>query len=340
MRYLTRLKPLGPFFFGGEITFGEAENKNYLVRSNLFPQQTTILGMLRKKLLIQEGYLKVTDKGEILDIGGKQKIESLIGPKSFDIRETEQGFGVIKRISPVFLCKVDPSSKEMQLFNIAPKDLGMKFKKSSGRSMLNKGSKDFVPFMEGYKSKKVLVDLFIKAGTDERIKVDEIFLPAEKIGITKGKGEVQEEKAFYKQTAYRLINGFEFVCIVEIDSKPNMKGGFVFMGADKSAFIMTVEDYEKSFEDTFSIGPDNGRIVLLSDAYVEENIYEYCYFAMTGTVTFRNIKSSTGNYRLTKEKKKHTFLKRGSVLYPNDRSKVITKMQKPHLQKIGYNIFN
>ena len=255
MHYLASLKPLGPFFFGGEITFGDMVNENYLVRSNLFPQQTTILGMLRKKLLMQKGYIHITDRGEILDIAKKEEIESLIGPESFDIGKTGQDFGVIKKISPVFLCKVNVSLREMSLFNIAPKDLGMEFKKSSGRSSRNKGSKDFVPFMEGYDPKNGLGDLFTQVGYGKSVKTDEIFRPAEKIGITKGKGEVQEEKAFYKQTAYRLINGFEFACIVDIDF--NLEGGIVFMGADKSSFIMTVDDYEKSFEDIFSIGPDN-----------------------------------------------------------------------------------
>lgn len=37
--YLVTLEPLGDYFFGGEVTFGDARTQNYLVRSNELPQQ-------------------------------------------------------------------------------------------------------------------------------------------------------------------------------------------------------------------------------------------------------------------------------------------------------------
>jgi hypothetical protein len=54
--YLS-LKPTGAFFFGGENTFESRGKVNYLVRSNPFPQQTGILGLLRHLLLDINGML-------------------------------------------------------------------------------------------------------------------------------------------------------------------------------------------------------------------------------------------------------------------------------------------
>ena len=62
--YRIELKPVETFFFGGEITFGNFQN--YLVKSNFFPQQTTLLGMVRKRLLDQYGL--IDENGRILQI--------------------------------------------------------------------------------------------------------------------------------------------------------------------------------------------------------------------------------------------------------------------------------
>ena len=53
MKYKIDLKPIGTFFFGSDKKFGEGDEVNYFAQSSLFPQQTSILGMLRKEILVQ-----------------------------------------------------------------------------------------------------------------------------------------------------------------------------------------------------------------------------------------------------------------------------------------------
>lgn len=336
--YLLELKPLGSFFFGGEVTFGDGENINYLVKSNLFPQQTTILGMLRKELLIQKGYLSITDKGEILK-AGKEEVESLIGPESFDITKADQDFGVINKISSVFLYKSNSSWKK-SFFSVAPKDFGLEFVKVPGRACFNLKQKEHVPFIKKYNAKTGLADFFTN-GVCEPISLDEMFKPVERIGITKGDKGTTEEKGLYKQTTYRLKESFAFACLADIaDPWFSLRDSLVFMGGEKSAFKLTVHDFDKTFEDVFAAAHDDKRAVLLSDAYVKAEIYDYCNFALTETIDFRNIKTSTGKYRFAKEKSKHTFLKKGSVLYPGPGGMAEIKklMTQNNLNKIGYNI--
>ncbi|MCS4454093.1 hypothetical protein JTT00_01775 [Clostridium botulinum] len=55
-KYLVKLKPVDSFFFGGEKVFdfydGKKPLKNNIVKSREFPQQTSILGMIRKEILV------------------------------------------------------------------------------------------------------------------------------------------------------------------------------------------------------------------------------------------------------------------------------------------------
>lgn len=340
MRYFVRFRPVENFFFGGDVTFGDGANENYLVKSTTFPQQTTLLGTIRKEFLIQHGLLKFENKGYVLNMRKKREIETLIGPESFDISKDTQNFGVIEKMSPVFLYR-ENASAERDFVIPVPIDSGLVFRKIPGKSNFNNKSRNYIPFMdaEDPDPEKEKKKGFLNVSTGEKFGVDSIFRPVEKVGITKGRGSVTAEKAFYKQTSYKLLDGFEFACIMDLTSE--LKNSLVFMGADKSAFLMKVEkDFQKSFEDIFTT-PKNGRVILLSDAYVEETIYHYCEFAATETISFRNIRTSTGNYRFKKEAKKHALLRRGSVLYVEKgrENEVKDIMQrKPNLQVIGYNI--
>ena len=68
--YEIRLKPIGSFYFGGEESFSSADlcsivntdkpareyfkkRQGYYAKSEMFPQQTQLLGMVRKELLRQ-----------------------------------------------------------------------------------------------------------------------------------------------------------------------------------------------------------------------------------------------------------------------------------------------
>ncbi|KAA6331329.1 hypothetical protein EZS27_020050 [termite gut metagenome] len=50
--YKIIIKPIDTFYFGSEKTFNPADGSkaNYLVKSQMMPQQTTVLGMLRYAL--------------------------------------------------------------------------------------------------------------------------------------------------------------------------------------------------------------------------------------------------------------------------------------------------
>jgi hypothetical protein len=84
--HLITLRPLDIFFFGSERTFGNDEGVNYSAETRRYPQQTTLLGLLRHL-----GYL---DAG----IGPDGIGESFVADKNVH----HSTFGFIKAISPLF----------------------------------------------------------------------------------------------------------------------------------------------------------------------------------------------------------------------------------------------
>lgn len=65
-KYRVELKPLEPYFFAGEKSFGFGKKKkqsynNYFIRSELFPTQTTLLGTIRYLILKKYNLLTTKD---------------------------------------------------------------------------------------------------------------------------------------------------------------------------------------------------------------------------------------------------------------------------------------
>ena len=109
MKYKISLTPLGRYFFGGDMTFKVANRSqyneqygSYIIRSNQFPQQTSLLGMMRFLLLSNHtgAFNKDTHK-----ITSTQEAGKLIGPRGFVITDEyeKNNYGLIKNISFCFL---------------------------------------------------------------------------------------------------------------------------------------------------------------------------------------------------------------------------------------------
>lgn len=106
----VNLKPLGPFFFGGEIVFGGAlgrdkRRRSYLVHSNYLPQQTALLGMLRESVLRAHRELitaSFTEEPELREAQAAAAAKR-VGARGFTVPETSDGFGCIRALSPLVL---------------------------------------------------------------------------------------------------------------------------------------------------------------------------------------------------------------------------------------------
>lgn len=309
--YLVTLKPLKPFFFGGEVTFGAlgAENGSYLVQSKKFPQQTALLGMIRKEILIQAGLLTTKRRGEWVD--NKEEAKKLVGDTKFLFNE-KQDFGVLKSISPIFI--ID----------------------KNGRKFVKKVDIDSYTYEDGllkdYNPKKDIYDNYISIDDKETKKSSDIFKAVEQIGIKKGGGD----NAFYKKTSYLLKDDFKFGFFIELKDF-ELNDSYVTLGGENSMFKMEVT----STEEQLNYRDKNGYLTLLSDAYIDmPRDKKMSDFAITSEINFRFLENQFKDKKrvFKKSKRQYFFYEKGSV-FINPTQDLIDNLNKTNLQKIGYNIF-
>ncbi|SHH62203.1 CRISPR-associated protein, Cmr3 family [Caloranaerobacter azorensis DSM 13643] len=350
-KYLVTLKPLDYYFFGGEITFDSKDGTtNYFVRSNIFPQQTAILGALRKEILIQQGLYKYdwsyTDKE-------RENINKIIGKESFKINYIEeQDFGVIKSISNVFIYKngeffisapFDHNEKVCKEINRKKYYTPFKFEKETFKSNICLNG---VYKLIGYDHKKGITRDFLNIETKEIVSENKIFVSKIRIGIKKGSHITKDDGGYYKQQFFKLEDGYEFAFILELSSDIHIKDCILYIGGEKSAFRAKFEKKTDNFEIKVEFDDKYrtiDRVILLSDTYLD-NPYENCGFAIADTENFRNIETcyekgiNNINKALKKISKKYKFLKRGTVLYSIDLKELEERIEKyENLRKIGYN---
>ena len=365
VNYLVKLKPINNFFFGGDITFGnlgDEENSSYFVKSRYFPQQTAILGLIRRQLLVQKGLLTKKVKGEWVTAQKKddsvlntdnskdykyQKNElirdeaiKLVGIGQFDI-DSNLDLGIINKISPVFIIKGNECFFQLNEFG----EFNKKSDEKEMRCFIDNKEKDFIPILEGFKSKDGVLKNLVSASN--KISIDNVFKEVEQIGNNKK----EEENSLYKKTSYKFLDNFEFAFILELSEECNLDESIVSLGGDNSNFRMVFEkkDVNYNFDEiTKTLKLNNNTITLFSDAYIKENVLDYCDFAVNSIISFQNLRPNyikdnkrNSDSNMVFSDKKY-FYERGSVFFNpkyDNTYNFDTILKKDNLQKIGYNIF-
>lgn len=320
MRYKITLKPLQPFLFGGDNTYGkigDKENGTYKTNSRYFPQQSAILGMIKKEIMAQAGVLTRKVRGEWVDANKKNKANDLVGSEKFDITKKElQNFGAIQNISPIFL------QKEKQIIIKVANLKKFPLKKAQENCLL----KDFT-------AKDDMFDNYESLDGQNSYASEDIFVPIEQTLNQKQ----AIENSLYKKTSYLLKDGFGFGFFLECDYE--LKNSIITLGADRSSFALKVEKSKETLE------YKSEYIVLLSDSLITLPLQENCNFAITSEISYQNIinkkgvqkDKSTSLNSFTKSKKVYLYEK-GSVII-NPSPALIDNLNNKNLQKIGYNIY-
>lgn len=336
INYRITLEPLQNFFFGGE-KHNEEYEANYYVVSQNYPQQTTLLGMLRFFLLRENGLVSGRS------IENKKAAEELIGRKSFDYESSENEFGRIKSLGPLYLYNKD------EAYYFGPKDC------------LFNLSDEFLYFYnsESFKGKKHYKYLGLNfISTDGKIEIsfksyENFTKEIKQVGnkITEKGGN--KEDSFYRQIFKTLEPGWKFAFDAEIDS--DIKEGMyrVQLGGERRFFNMEIKKVKKvKFELPKRFKRERPYILCISDCFLENEHIKKAAFGITEYVSFRNFKStvSTKNhYGFNKKQNieeavvrsdRHQLLKRGSVLYFSDKNKrdeVADIIENSTAKKIGFN---
>jgi len=344
------LRPLDKFFFGGENFFDADDGVFYFQKSRDFPQQTTLLGLMRHQILLQNGLMD--SKGKI---DPTKNADTWIGKQSFDVNVSN--FGKIKRLSPTFITKngveLQPNwgakqkNKSVDDFNF-----GNTFKASFHGEV-----EQDITLISNYTEKQG-IEYGFKNSEGKTFNYGEVYCDKEapQIGIDKQSrtkkgpnGETMSDddaKGFYKFKYCRLNKDFAFAFYIEIDEGVKLNDTIITMGKERCAFGMKVEDGNPPF--TMPQRPSlqaGSKIVLLSDTYVNSEIYDHCDLIISDTISFKNMKTntSTANYADKPSwSDRLNLLKRGTVLQLSKSAnpkKVQTLLDQAHFQKIGYNYY-
>ena len=313
--YLIKLTPLDKFFFGQKKTFGD-DNANYFVYSSHFPQQTTLLGLLRYQLLQIAGE-EVFKDNKIQD---EHKAGELIGKQSFSpFVEEELQFGIIESLSSVFI--IDKMNEDEHFLPV-----GRRFQKENEKAPYNllhlscqagcppifESRESQKEKEEAYDPKKGLASCWLSSKSHTLLNEEDFFTKDERIGIRKDYEGATKDDAFFCQRYYRFNNfkkvvedeeakvckqppvrehDFCFATVLETEGEiehKKLNGKIVYLGGERQPFLMEVSKEEKASD--LTIG---------SSTFTAETYYKSLF------KTFKlNIESST----LTSDEKHYTVV--------------------------------
>lgn len=371
-KYIVSLTPLDKYFFGGDMTFKvkgqEQYNErygSYIIQSGLYPQQTSLLGMMRFLLLSHnlEAFDKTTNK-----IKSSEAATAIIGANGFAITNQyrRNDFKLIKNLSPCFLEILDENNQWKTLLPM-PKDYGYEVRfNSEVLTAFNQKSAP-MPTVVGYDPKEYKEEIYYDGRNT--YKSSQLFVEDERVGIDKKYNGVTEkdDSSYYKQIYYRLGNKelsgrLHFAFHVEVDDSIDLTSApyqhsIVSLGGDNSQFrfeavphrpdaaIAYNKDYNSKCAKDISL--DYAKIILLSDSYLLRSEIEQCMYVISTTKPFRFLMTTTKteNYSILSKtnlrSNKFYLYEKGSVLFcfKDELQNIITALEKPCFQQIGYNHF-
>ena len=365
--YLITLTPTGKFFFGGDMTFTvnnkETQFTSYIIRSSKFPQQTSLLGMLRFLILSNDPSAFNASEQKIQN---PQRAEMLIGPESFRMGKTD-GYGKIKKIYPCFI------QKDGMPIRYLERDYKFKIQFADSKGHTNKKETFDIPEIIGYNSKDGIPSLYLIDNVE--VPEDDIFVKDVSNGINRDitTGKV-DDNAYFKQICYRFNDKlykygkdykpcqYRFAFYAEMDlteeEEAKYKNKLVSVGGDNSQFILDIKP------DTPEQANVHGNCVVLeSPAFIAPEDLKNVCFAITSTIPFKCMQTETKTVQAyNKSHHQYAYINkglgvnlydRGSVFYfRNEKdaadfghilqgTDVESKGQKSHADfyQIGYNHF-
>lgn len=334
MKYLVTLKPIGNYFFGGEVTLGDDTSQNYFVKSNVLPQASALLGLMRYEILRQHGLLSYDPyQQKIVD-----KVHDYIGKEGFSLEKHIKQYGIIYNISPIFLTDGSDFYTAMPLDKDHPVSFSLKNRCSYIGSEIKNG-----PIISGFDPKKYETFKYWCNFLGKRLNAP--FLFPQQIGITKNGRKADGKDAFYKQTLVQLNPSLSFAFTVEIDKQHPLETGtrIVPLGGNRSMFFMTINESEVcDMRTIFNPLHRNGRLLALGDVFLSTEELQKCTFIWGENKSYR--------YMLNSTKKQHSWVKpiktsvlyhllsKGSVIYADEQT---LKQLKNHsaFQNVGLNYF-
>ena len=352
--YRLDFRPLDVYFFGSERTFGNGDEANYYAKTRPYPQQTTILGVMRYLGYLTEGIRKA-------GIG-----------ESFAAEEGEnQGrYGYIKAISPLFILddKSGNSYVHGPLMNGAQSTTAPVAAGGTITRWRDGGHWETLYELPDFNPKQWYSQPLLSKGAKEK-KLTDFVKTDTRTGITKQKDGQEKTDGFYKQEVGTLTEGAYFSVFLRLGGQASeiAPQQVISIGAEKCLFKVVLTKLKGSSRDNFKdefpasifshcASASLVCAALLSDAYIEPGKIEVLPFVVAGTEDFRYLTTplATTNFgRLSRyggttksnpnslrQSRKYNLLSRGSLLYAEDEATLRAMLDHPRWQTIGYNHYH
>lgn len=363
--YEIRLKPIGSFYFGGEESFSSSIlesviNKNdesvkkyykkrqgYFAKSEMFPQQTQLLGMIRKEILRLNNKLLYYKRYTSVPKDWKDKATKIVGSKWYSNKEEKMG--TIALLSPLYLhhatyglCVPAPMDYELMLettgvayINGIPKK-AVAFKKCNGKYF---DAKDYL-----YSKYHSL--------TGEYVDMNDIFKPQIRTHTQKLHYKEGNEEQLFKVQRYTLDEDYHFVFYLTLNNDSYLLDDTktaVTLGGEESHFIMSVNKTDAIPDiDAYyhKLRSKETRVVLLSDAYIsscdaKNTVFNDCKVVLSQKRVLRTLQSMRKDKQFHfKKSTKTILLAKGTVFYPKNEDalgSICAVLNKSNYQAIGYN---
>ncbi|TWS95556.1 hypothetical protein [Streptococcus sp. sy018] len=331
--YLVTFKPLENYSFGGERQFvfeGSQEQTSYspyFIKTNPFPEQSTIFGALRYHVLNQENLIKANFNYSTND---QEKMSLLVGKESLSLNKECQDFGKILSLSPIFILK---HNKEI----IVPTPFNNKHKKMFSPMLRDTPvctsfGRIALPNHNDFDIKNGHGSDYYNISTGQL----ETSIFSEKVMIGNHLGA--EDDALFKRQVHSMNKSYEFAVFLDYDGE--LTNGFVRLGQKGSLFALNVIEQENNlsalvkahFEENTPKG--TSFHYALSDIIINQNI-DFDDFSIIEEKTIRHLKTSwskKGTVKAINRQQKKTLLYRsGSIFYGQ------VKLSRQYASKAGYN---
>ncbi len=371
---LITFTPINRFFFGGSYSLEDS----FYAESLKFPQPTTILGCLRHNILVQNGILPpiaiINPKNIAARIGEEGK--KLTGTSMVNgLDDPDDNFGIIKKISPVFIVKFEKNEIADFLFPasadvVTKKEKNekkektvslhcFKYVKKDGKSSYSGREAEYAilsernPKLHGacYLGGKDFWEAYLNGYPlpyNPDYEEDWIFIAHTSVGIGR-KNKVAEEGMFYTKVDYSLRKDFTFAVIAWLKDDDRLKNGVAFLGGEQSTFLMKVFPLgdmphpiinmilngKCELPENLSNGSNGEKLFALSPVVLDND--SNCKFA--SAMEHRVVKDmhTTKMIRRAKASKSEaiSMIPAGAVFYPKEPVSLTVNWTIPY--KIGYN---
>jgi CRISPR-associated protein Cmr3 len=346
MEYKIELTPITPIFFADKDLFKYGKKNYYYIKSRKMPIQTTLMGMIRKEILIIQGKYKDNfseysqeQKKQLKDvIGDLNGLKSIFSSK--DSLEENINLGIIERISALYITKKEQYLFQMPFNYVVEKGKveELSIKKCENANFYLNGKDYKIPAYEVlgredlYKNKNN--DYFIDSEKN-KIKHSEIF---KKFDTNHNHKNKDKKTDYYMVNRYKILPEYKFVFYLttnqELKIKNEIYENIVYMGGEGTYFkIKITEEKEKKIKLSRKKDRKNSlkQILLLSDSYLPKEIYEDCVeFSISESTEFQ-VKSKNSNTI-------YDLYKAGSVFYTEKIEKLKEYLESyKNARKFGFN---